>query len=463
MRNSSRIHHSLARTSLTAAVAAALYSASGAMATNGYFTHGIGTHNKALAGAGVASPEHAIDAANNAASGVLVGDRLELGLALFSPRREYTAGPSQVNGNFGAFTIGEGTVESGSEWFPIPYIAKSWSLENERAISLLFYGRGGMNTDYSGGSALFDPDGPGPAPVLELPGTFGTGQTGVNLNQAFLELGYSFKVGDFALGIAPVIAFQSFEIEGVGAFAPYTRTFAASGGTQMPANLSNNGTDYSWGYGLKAGVIWDASDWLNLHVSYQSRTEMEEFDKYSDLFAQQGMFDIPAVTRVGASFRLSDRVTLHTDIEHAQYSDIESIGDDFLSIFSCPTAGAGGTNLETCFGGSQGAGFSWNDVTTYKLGVTWSLPDSPFTFRAGYNYGENPIESDAVLVNILAPATVEQHFTFGVARQRPNGHELDIAFMFAPEASVSGRNAFDPTQEIELSMTQFEVEISYAW
>ncbi|MBT8446380.1 MAG: hypothetical protein KJO38_04470, partial [Gammaproteobacteria bacterium] len=234
------------------ALAAALLVSGNAMATNGYFTHGIGTHNKALAGAGVASPEHAIDAANNPAAGILVGDRFELGLAIFSPRREFNASASQVNGQFGAFTLSEGTTESGSEWFPIPYIAKSWSLDNDRAVTALFYGRGGMNTDYKGGSATFDPDGPGPAPVMTMPGTFGGGDTGVNLSQAFLELGYSFKAGDFSLGIAPVLAFQAFEIEGLRNFAGFTRTFAASGGTQFPSELTNNGVDYSWGYGLKA-------------------------------------------------------------------------------------------------------------------------------------------------------------------------------------------------------------------
>jgi len=434
-----------------------------AAATNGYFTHGIGTHNKALAGAGVASPEHAIDAANNAASGVLVGERFERGLALFSPRREYTARGSQLDGQFGAFTLSEGTVESGSEWFPIPYIAKSWTLENESAITALFYGRGGMNTDYSGGTATFDPDGPGPAPIMTLPGTFGGGDTGVDLNQAFLELGYSFRRGPFAFGIAPVLAFQAFKIEGLANFAGYTETFAGSGGTQMPGKLSNNGRDYSWGYGIKGGVIWDVNDLLNLSLSYQSKTVMEEFDKYSDLFADGGAFDIPAVTRLGASFRVSDQITLHADVEHAQYSDIDAIGNAFSLIFNCPTAGAGGTALDNCFGGRSGAGFQWDDVTTYKLGMTWALPNSPFTVRAGYNYGSNPIDDDAVLVNILAPATVEQHFTFGVARRTPEGREFDIAFMFAPEAKISGQSAFDPTQRIELQMSQFEVEFSYAW
>jgi long-chain fatty acid transport protein len=445
------------------AIALALLASGNAMATNGYFTHGIGTHNKAQAGSGVASPEQAIDAANNPASGVIVGDRLDLGLAIFSPRRSYDASDSQINGNFGAFTINADNVESGSEWFPIPYVAKSWTLENDAAITALFYGRGGMNTDYKDGSASFDPDGPGPAPVMTLPGTFGAGNTGVDLNQAFIELGYSFKRGDFAFGIAPVIAIQAFEIKGVSSFGGFTKAFAASGGTQPPSNLSNNGVDYSYGFGLKAGVIWDFSESLNFSLSYHSRMYMEEFDKYSDLFAKEGMFDIPAVTRVGASWQATERLRLHVDVEHAQYGEIESIAEPLSLVFNCPTAGAGGTNLENCFGGNKGAGFGWSDVTTYKIGGSYVRGDSPFTYRFGYNYSEQPINDNDVVVNILAPAVVEQHFTFGVSRKTRKGNELSVAFMYAPENTITGTNLFDPTQTIDLTMDQYEIEFSWSF
>jgi long-chain fatty acid transport protein len=60
---------------------------------------------------------------------VLVGDRLDVGIAIFSPRRSYNATDSPINGQFGAFTINADDVESGSEYFPIPYIGKSWALE----------------------------------------------------------------------------------------------------------------------------------------------------------------------------------------------------------------------------------------------------------------------------------------------------------------------------------------------
>jgi long-chain fatty acid transport protein len=143
--------------------------AGNAFATNGYFTHGTGTKNKSMAGSGIALPEDSIDVTNNPAVVTEVGDQLVFGAALFSPVRDYSTTPSLYNGQGGSFTIGPNNIGSGSEYFVIPHIAKSWQLENNSAWALAFYGRGGMNTEWDGGTATFDPDGPGPAPVMTLP------------------------------------------------------------------------------------------------------------------------------------------------------------------------------------------------------------------------------------------------------------------------------------------------------
>lgn len=446
------------------AVGAAL--SSPAFATNGYFTHGIGTTSKSMAGAGDAMPVMAIDVANNPASGILVDEQTNLGVAVFSPRREYSVSQSQLNGQFGAFSLEAGTVESDNEYFPIPYVASNWHLSDTSAFTLAFYGRGGMNTEYRSGAATFDPDGPGPAPIMTLPGTFGTGVTGVNLNQAFLELTYSFKVGDLAIGIAPVLAYQMFKADGLGAFAPYTKTFAEAaiqGAMAMPANLTNNSDDDSFGFGFKVGAIWNVSDSLALQAAYQSEMDMDEFGDYSDLFAGAGGFDIPATARIGLSFAATETVRLHLDIEKTYYNDIDSVGNPLSNVGACPTAGQGGMDLESCAGGSRGFGFGWDDVTVYQVGAQWQPDPNGVTWRVGYNYGEQPISEQNALVNILAPAVVEQHFTFGFGWERDNGHGISVAFMYAPEKSVTGGNLFDPTQQIELSMDQYEFEFAYTF
>ena len=81
--------------------AASLFVLSGsALATNGYFTHGVGTQSKGMAGTGVGSNADmgAVMSASNPALGAFVSDQWEIGLSVFSPRRSYVAGESQLNG-----------------------------------------------------------------------------------------------------------------------------------------------------------------------------------------------------------------------------------------------------------------------------------------------------------------------------------------------------------------------------
>jgi len=65
--------------------------------------------------------------------------------------------------------------------------------------------------------------------------------------------------------------------------------------------------------------------------------------------------------------------------------------------------------------------------------------------------------------NILAPGVVEEHYTVGFTRKMAGGDELSLSFMYAPDYSLKGQNNFDPTQTVEFSMNQFELEMSYSW
>ena len=153
------------RRAVASVAAAVLVVSSGsAFATNGYFTHGVGTQSKGMAGTGVGSNADmgAIMSASNPALGVFVSDQWEAGLSIFSPRRSYVASESQLNGTLvdlggGMFlpshTITPGEIDSSSEYFPIPYVAKNWSLRNDGNITAAFYGRGGMNTDWDDANA----------------------------------------------------------------------------------------------------------------------------------------------------------------------------------------------------------------------------------------------------------------------------------------------------------------------
>lgn len=439
-----------------------LTASTSATATNGYFTHGTGARNKGAAGAGGASPATAIDIANNPASAALVGERFDFGLSLFSPRRSYTTSTSLANGEGGAFTVGPDAVDSAREGFVIPYLARTWQF-GDHAFGIAFYGRGGMNTAWQGGTASFDPDGPGPAPVSTFEGTFGSGAAGVDLSQAFLDLAYARSVSDsLHWGAALVLAAQRFEATGVGSFAPFTRSFASSGGAESPSRLSDNGHDVSYGGGVRVGFNARLHPAVRIAAAYQSRIYMNKFDDYADLFAGRGDFDIPSSLRAGLSLQVNPAVALFVDFERTWFSEVDAVGNPISYIFDCPTAGRGGTDVEACLGGERGAGFGWDDVDVVKLGAEWRHNER-WTWRAGASFAGQPIAPSEVTFNILAPGVIEQHYTLGFTRKVGRNGELNLALMYAPEETVSGPNTFDPTQTIELRMRQFELELGYSW
>ena len=159
-----------------------------AYATNGYFVHGHGMESRAMAGAGVALPHGAISGAHNPAGMAHVGNRIDINAAFFSPRRDYETSPSLANGMGGAFTVGPNDISSSRELFLIPNFGINKMLSEKSSIGLSIYGHGG--------TATFDPDGPGPAPVSTLPGTFGGGTAGVDLSQLFIAPTYSRQLTD---------------------------------------------------------------------------------------------------------------------------------------------------------------------------------------------------------------------------------------------------------------------------
>ncbi len=91
-----------------------LWCANIAQATNGYFSHGYGLKAKGMAGATTAVPQDAMIAASNPAGMAFVGDRFDVGLDWFSPKR------SAERTGAGAGSNINGAANSDSTSFFIP-------------------------------------------------------------------------------------------------------------------------------------------------------------------------------------------------------------------------------------------------------------------------------------------------------------------------------------------------------
>ena len=453
---------------LPAVLIASLAPATG-WATNGYFTHGVSIAEKGLGGAGVAYSQDTLSAANNPAGMVWQGARYDVGATLFSPMREYSAdgGPSNVcAGPTGpcSFSIGDGdqSIDSENEEFLIPNFGYNWVLDENSTIGLSIYGNGGLNTEYKGGVAtLFNPPPPGgsgPAPTgafQEFPGTYGGGTAGVDLSQLFIATTYSAKIDEnSSWGISGIVAYQRFEAKGLANFAAFSSD---------PGDLTNNDHDSSTGIGVRLGYQREVAPGIRFGIAYQPEIDMDEFDDYSGLFAEDGDFDIPSTFTIGMAFDVGPKNgVLVVDFQQINYEDVDAVSNpiDPLVDGSCtPGSAATGGTGDGCLGGDDGAGFGWEDMQIVKVGYQWQ--DGEWTWRVGFSTGDQPIPSSEVTFNILAPGVMEEHYTFGFTRQLESNSSLDFAFMYAPEVSVDGENTFDTAQEIEIEMEQYELALSY--
>ena len=395
-----------------------------AMATNGYFSLGYGTPYKGMAGAGQALHLNTLASATNPATIAFVKG-YDISLALFNPNREYTVtgNPSGYPGTFG---LAPGNYESDSKVFVMPAMAGAWHLSNGFHVGLAIYGNGGMNTDWSN-------------PV------FGQALAGVNLMQAFIAPSVTWEFAEHqAIGVSPILGWQSFEAKGLGAFSMFSSN---------PAKLTNNGADTATGFGARIGYHGKFGEYFGVGASYQTKIAMGEFEDYAGLFAEHGDFDIPENWTVGIAVFPSNCVSIAVDVQQIYYSDVASVGNPLLPNLMQAPRGADG-----------GAGFGWKDVTVFKIGAQWEV-NPTWTLRAGYAHNNQPIPESEVLFNILAPGVIQDHATVGVSTLLSPKTKFHFSLMRAFSNSVEGANPLEAPgqQTIKLTMDQWEGEIGFSF
>lgn len=408
-----------------------------ASATEGYFQNGIGARHKGLAGAGVADGRDATSVSLNPAGIVRAGNELDFSASLFAPFRKFEGS------GFPGFTP-LGTVESERELFVVPNMARNWKITGSPwldAFTLSMSGNGGMNTTYKPMPRTSPPCPPGGA------GVYCGGKAGVDLTQILISAGAAKRFGNFSVGIAPTLAVQFFEAEGLGLF---------TGASLNGAKMTDNGHDIAFGGGLRAGVEWSVAPGFRVGVAGATPIWSQPFGDYKGLFAEGGDFDIPANIQAGIAVDLSPNFTVMLDYRHIWFSSVDSVGNPSTNAL-----------LGIPFGASNGPGFGWDDVDSFKVGMEWRATDKA-TLRAGYSYNTQPVKSRDVMLNILAPAVSQHHITAGMTYRMSDNWDMEFAGMYSPRGSVSGPELDPPfgagvAHTIDLSMYQFEATIGFKY
>jgi long-chain fatty acid transport protein len=416
--------------------------ASSAFATNGYFSHGYGMKAKGMAGASTANIDDAFGGANNPATMAFAGNRMELGLDVFSPIR--TSSSTNALGGFGPVE-----VESDSNYFFIPEFAYNRMINNDLALGVTVYGNGGMNTNYAPFAQGFNACDIPPNTSTNL--HCGNGRLGVDLMQLIVAPTAAYKIApNHSIGVAPLLGYQMFEAEGLDLFQGFSID---------PQNVTNNGSDGAFGFGVRVGYYGQLTPTVSVGAAYASKMNFSEFDDYAGLFAEQGDFDIPENWNLGVSWQATPQLRLAADYQRINFSDVNAVGNPVFA------------NLPNGMGADNGPGFGWDDVDVWKLGIEYKHSNQ-WTMRAGYSYADNPISGGGfppaadfgeVTLNMLAPAVIQHHMTLGFTYTLGSGNEVTMAYMHAFENDVSGPSFFDPTATDTIKMHQNALGIQYSW
>lgn len=427
-------------------VAAVLATGSAAWATDGYFPHGFGMKAKGMGGAAVAVTDNAFAGINNPAGSVWAGNRADLGLDIFMPKRS----AARAAPGFGGML--EGDVKSSGSAFAIPEFAYNAKIDDRKSWGVTVYGNGGMNTEYPGGNVTCSADGG----VTTYQGNLlcGQGKLGVDLMQLIIAPTFAYKLdAKHSLGVSPLLVVQQFKATGLQAF---TSTDPQSQMSANPAKVTNTGTDRSTGVGVRLGYLGQLSDTMKFGATYSPKIKMSEFDEYAGLFAGAGSFDIPENYALGVNVQVTPAVSVAADYARVNYSGVRSIGNPMSNLMTGNPMGS-----------PNGPGFGWSDVSVIKLGVQWQAT-STMVLRAGYNQSTNPVKPENVTFNILAPGVIKQHYTVGGTYTLSKDAEFTWAYMYAPKNTVTGPSMYNmqmgtTTITETVRMSQQSLGVQYSW
>ena len=404
--------------------------ASQASATTGYFALGYGPKSNGMAGAVVAAPQDATTSAVNPAGMSLIEERADFSLMLFSPIREAALGNNL-----------EVRKKSKRDFFVIPNGGFKYQLNDQLSWGISVYANGGMNTTYT--RNIFHETAGKPVEATNI------GTLQIDMGQGIIAPTLSYQITpEHSFGIAPLIGVQYFKAKGLGNFIGFTENSAGT-------DLTDTAYDFAYGTGIRAGWIGQIHPMVTLGASASSKIYMTEFHQYSDLFAENGGFDIPANFTTGIALHPRSDLTLSFDYERIFYGDVKSIAN------KGPILGPAIPVGQSVLGADNGIGFGWDDIDVFRIGLQYEV-NQDLTLRAGYSWNDRPFGGDQLLFNVIAPAVTNKHMTFGLSYSPSEFGEWNLSYQHAFKEHVSSeQTAFGVPGS--LSMYQNAFEIGYSW
>ncbi len=188
---------------------------------------------------------------------------------------------------------------------------------------------------------------------------------------------------------------------------------------QNSTNLElEGGESFTIGYNL--GVMYRATDKLDVGLSYRSKVE-HEFDSEANLYKtdQSEMFprgnyqvavSLPAIADLSARYQLNQKLALMTSIQWHQWSDWQKTDIHLKNVSPSITR-------------------EFDDVWHYAIGSEYALSEQ-WSMKVGYSYETSPLSNPEYQSPDL-PVGDQHRYSIGFAKQFSGSYQGNVHFIGA--------------------------------
>ena len=200
-----------------------------------------------------------------------------------------------------------------------------------------------------------------------------------------------------------------------------------------------------WQFGLAyQSKRWmQTLQWNTIPNAFNPATGQGMLGGMFDGYKVRMRLDMPQTIQFGVNFRPVNNLRIEADAKWINWSNV---------MDKVPITGVAGMNSWD---------FNWKNQWVYMLGVEYT-PTPPLTLMAGFNYGKSPVPDggQAFGNNIIAPAIVQTHLSFGASYSVTPSVQLTAAYQHAFEHKQSG--TFDGMPiSIKMHEDEFAVQLTY--
>ncbi len=397
---------------LSAGAALAITAFSGGAAEAGYgmLPTCWGVASCGMGGAGAALGTDASSAILNPALGAKVGNNAQISVGFLNANVD-----AKVRGALANSSVNP-DFSSKAETFADGSLAVNYQITPKWTVNLALFPGGGGATNY-------------PFSRTNAGQNRGGQDSFIRLRMFQAELSVAHKYSDkLAVGVGLIYSRQDLKTDSLN------NVFAsASQGPVGSLEKMNGG-------GFQIGGVWTPDPRVNIALSYRSRIWHEATNTYENIF--NGAIDIPQIWTLATAVKATPNTDVVFDVRTIPWSGVKSIG-------------ASPQNY---------GGFGWKNQIVVNAGVQQKIRN--LTLRAGWAYGNSPINENNVFANVLLPAIVEHHFMAGASYKFMGNYEVGFSGYFAPKVTVKDDGSGDSFSQngkgTELSHEQFGGQVSFS-